>query len=223
MRPRLPILFSRREQLWIAVGVAVAGVVMLVVAALTGQLWGAEPARQPSAAPAHTSRRLGGAIDLYLKEVEAAERAKAAAADKLVATYEATIKRAMRAGELRLVEELQAELKEVRAEVEKGTVAATAPPDDAAALTSQITSRPWNVYWRPDRSDRQQWVFSHDGTVIHAGWSKPRPWKIENRPAIVVGFDPQSPAKPDHLFLLPNGELRGFSGNGMPIGGFQSR
>ncbi len=187
---------------------------LLVVAVM---LVGSDPS--PATKPA-TSRRLAGAIDQYLKDVEAAERAKAAAGEKLIATYEATIKRAMRAGELKAVEALQAELREVNAELEKAGVIVK-QTDGPAAFRAQLVAHPWHLYWDNKRGATDMpVVLKPDGSLIYANVVKtkdwPKVWSVEQRPVLLIAGNV--------LLLLPNGELRGFFlGTGQPVGAIPAR
>jgi len=180
-------------------------------------LIGGDPS--PAANPA-VSRRLAGAIDLYLKEAEAAERAKAAAGEKLIATYEATIKRAMRAGDLKTVEGLQAELKEVKAELEK-TGVIVKETDGPAAFRAQLVAHPWHLYWDNKRGATDMpVVLKSDGSLTYANVAKtkewPKVWSVEQRPVLLIAGNV--------LLLLPNGELRGFFlGTGQPVGAIPAR
>lgn len=164
-----------------------------------------------------TLRKLAGAIDQYQREVvaaeKAAERAKAAAGEKLLTTYEAAIKRAMKAGDLRGLEELQAELKVVREEVGKGG----SESQDDTGFKTNIMAHPWVLYW--DAKHYATYTFHADGTVTRL--DRPGTWQarwvVDKRPTLVLDGN-------DILLLSPNGRLYGFHPDtGKPVSGFSPR
>ncbi len=200
-----PVARARWAALVVLTPVVVCGVTP------TDQTARAQQPGRSTVAPAHVSRKLGGAIDQYLKEVEAADKAKAAAADKLVATYEATIKRTMRSGELRLVEELQEELKQVKAELDRSS------RPNLNTFREALLGRTWYVYWDSKRTMEVPCEFKADGSMGFGNPVKtrdwPKTWSIEVRPVVVMAGNV--------LLALPNGELRGFFlGTGQPVGAF---
>jgi hypothetical protein len=169
-----------------------------------------------------TSHKLANAIDTYQKAIEAAEQAKVDAGHRLVESYEASIKRAMRSGDLKTVDELQAELKLVRTETEKESVssARTASQSTVSELRKTILATRWSIFWNMKKEPRSPCTFFPDGTAIFSDSGTKRTWKIEWRPALII--DPMTDRGPeDVLFFLKIGEFRGFfAGDGRPMGAF---